>query len=233
MRNQSFLSIMVFMLFSASLIGQDNNRKITITGRVVDVSLYPVANAIVLIDGQNSGILTNSDGKYRVIAKINAGKIGILTPENGFAEIPINGMTRINFQLYAYVPFKQKEMNIDQDNNEVSIGYNSIRKNHLATQIKEINGNKAKYASYSSIYEVIQNEVPGIRISGTKIIMPVSDYYHDWPPALLIVDGVYVDSFSGIPPSAVESIAVLKGASAAIYGTRGYGGAVLVTTTRK
>jgi TonB-dependent SusC/RagA subfamily outer membrane receptor len=47
---------------------------------------------------------------------------------------------------------------------------------------------------------------------------------------LLVVDGVYVDNFDGISPSSVESIVVLKGSSAAIYGARGYGGAIVLKT---
>ncbi|NSW93251.1 MAG: TonB-dependent receptor plug domain-containing protein, partial [Bacteroidales bacterium] len=49
-------------------------------------------------------------------------------------------------------------------------------------------------------------------------------------PALLIVDGVYVDNIGNIPPAAVESITVLKGTSAAVYGSRGYGGAIVIKT---
>jgi len=69
-----------------------------------------------------------------------------------------------------------------------------------------------------------------VRVNGTDIIIPGASYYQEAVPPLLVVDGVTVNTLSGIPPSAVESITVLKSASATIYGTRGYGGAVVVTT---
>ena len=51
-------------------------------------------------------------------------------------------------------------------------------------------------------------------------------------PALIVIDGVPSQSYSGLALSTIESITVLKGASAAIYGTRGFGGAILITTKK-
>jgi TonB-dependent SusC/RagA subfamily outer membrane receptor len=232
MRIKEIFSLMFLILFSASLTAQKNDIKTTITGTVVDTSLYPVANAIVLIDGQNSKSLTNSDGKYKVRVNRNAEKIGILTPDNGLIESPINGMTRINFQFSTNVSVQLNKLNSDPGNEEVNIGYYSIKKKHLTTQVTKIDGTARKFVPYSSIYEMIQGEMAGVKVIGTDIIIPDCQYYlnRNPVPPLLMVDGVYVNSLSTIPPSTVESIVVLKSASAAIYGTRGYGGAILITT---
>jgi TonB-dependent starch-binding outer membrane protein SusC len=71
-------------------------------------------------------------------------------------------------------------------------------------------------------------EVPGVRVVGTTVIIQGSkDLFGDVPP-LFVVDGVYVEDLSDVPPTQVESITVLKGSSAAIYGSRGYGGVIVI-----
>lgn len=221
---------MFFALFSTILTAQRGNMKTTITGTVVDASLYPIADAILLIDGQKSNALTNSDGKYKVRVKRNAEMIGILTFRNGLIEVPIKGMTRINFQLSTNVAEQPYELNIDPCDEVVNIGYNSIKKKYLTTQSKKIYGSDRRFVPYSNIYEMIREKVAGVRVNGSEIIIHGADYYLNPVPPLLLVDGVCVNSLSTIPPSCVESIVVLKSAAAAIYGTRGYGGAILITT---
>lgn len=230
MRMETFFSMAFLCLVSVSLTAQNDNKKTTITGTVVDAYMYPVANAIVLIDGQISNTLTGSDGKYKVYAKRNAEKIGILTSGNGLIETPINGMTRINFQFNTSVPEQPNGLNNYPYDEEVNIGYNSIKKKHLTTRVNYIDAPGSKSSLYSNVYEMIQEKVAGVRINGTDVIVNVPRYYLDPVPALLVVDGVYVSSLSAIPPSTVESIVVLKSAAATIYGTHGYGGAVVITT---
>jgi TonB-dependent SusC/RagA subfamily outer membrane receptor len=80
---------------------------------------------------------------------------------------------------------------------------------------------------------MIRRQDASIRISGESIIIQDSKDFFGQVPALLVVDGVYVNSISNIPPASVESISILKGTSAAIYGSRGYGGAIVIKTKIK
>jgi outer membrane receptor protein involved in Fe transport len=77
---------------------------------------------------------------------------------------------------------------------------------------------------------MITRENSGVKYTGSSYIIQDSKDFFGSVPALLVVDGVYVDNFDGISPSSVESIVVLKGSSAAIYGARGYGGAIVLKT---
>ena len=115
----------------------------------------------------------------------------------------------------------------------VNTGYGYVKQKNVTTEASKIDGTNKKYASYSSVYEMIQREVSGVRISGTDIIINESKDFFGNIPALLVVDGTYVTDFSNISPSSVESIEVLKGTAAAIYGSRGYGGAVVIKTKIK
>ena len=77
---------------------------------------------------------------------------------------------------------------------------------------------------------MIQREVSGVKVFGESIVIQGSIDLLDYVDPLLVVDGVRVSSISDIPPTSVESIEVLKGASAAIYGSQGYGGAIVIKT---
>jgi TonB-dependent starch-binding outer membrane protein SusC len=225
--------ILVSILCIYGTSAQKNNKKITITGTVIDASGNPVGNAIVMIDGKNTSSLTDSKGHYQVKVKSSAEKIGILTFGSGIIEESISGRTEINLKFGVTTIQKQVEPEIESGEEGVNTGYNYVKKKNLTTEVSTIDGTNKKYASYSSVYEMIQREVAGVKVSGTDIIINDSKDFFGSIPALLVVDGTYVTDLSSIPPSAVESIEVLKGTAAAIYGSRGYGGAIVIKTKIK
>lgn len=230
MRIAKWFSIVLFTFSPAILTAQKGNMNTTITGTVVDASLYPVANAIVLIDGQKSGVITNSDGKYKVRVKRNAERIGILISGNKLIEAPILGMTRINFKSDFRLAEQSGVLKMNLPDEDINIGYSSIKRKNLTTQCKKINCSGKGYIPYSNIYDMIREKVAGVRVNGSDITINGSDYYLNHIPPLILVDGVSVNSLSYVTPSSVESIVVLKSAAAAIYGTRASGGAILIST---
>ncbi|HLP74773.1 MAG TPA: TonB-dependent receptor plug domain-containing protein [Bacteroidales bacterium] len=219
------------LFFSALFIGafaQNNGRKLTITGTVLDVSGAPVRNAIVMIDGNKTNAVTNESGRYRIRVPANAETIGILTFGHGMIGELIDGRNEINFRYSATV------QNIETPGDEqVNTGYSSQKKKDLLTDVSKVDGRKKNYSSYSSVSEMIERECSGVRATGSGFIIQDSKNLQGPIPALLILDGVPVSSFSGVSTSSVESIEVLKGTSAAIYGSRGYGGAILLTTKKQ
>lgn len=230
MRIKLFLFLLSSFLCLNSITAQKHNTKITITGTVVDVYYSPVVNALVMIDGQKTNSVTDSKGKYKIKVNRNATKIGIVTFGNGIIEESINGRFEINFKFRTLASQQQQYKNIQLGEDAVNTGYGHVKKKNLTTDISKIDGTNKKYASYSSIYDMIQREVSGVKIfQGTIIIQNSKDMF-GYIPALLIVDGVYVDTIGDIQPSTVESIEVLKGTSAIVYGSRGYGGAIVIKT---
>lgn len=225
------LLISVVCIYGIS--AQKSNKKITITGTVVDASGNPVGNAIVMIDGKNTSSITDSKGFYQVKVKSDAERIGILTFGSGLIEESISGRTEINLKFGVSATQQKTGPEIEPGDEAVNTGYGYVKKKNVTTEASKIDGTNKKYASYSSVYEMIQREVSGVRISGTSIIINESKDFFGNIPALLVVDGTYVTDFSNISPSSVESIEVLKGTAAAIYGSRGYGGAVVIKTRLK
>lgn len=225
------LLISVVCIYGIS--AQKSNKKITITGTVVDASGNPVGNAIVMIDGKNTSSITDSKGFYQVKVKSDAERIGILTFGSGLIEESISGRTEINLKFGVSATQQKTGPEIEPGDEAVNTGYGYVKQKNVTTEASKIDGTNKKYASYSSVYEMIQREVSGVRISGTSIIINESKDFFGNIPALLVVDGTYVTDFSNISPSSVESIEVLKGTAAAMYGSRGYGGAVVIRTRLK
>lgn len=226
-------AIILTILLSVLCLGgfsQNSGKKMTITGTVLDVSGTPVKNAIVMIDGKQTHSVTNENGSYRIRVPKNAESIGIFTFGHGIIGELIGGRNEINFRYSTPV------QNIDvatPGDEAVNTGYASQKKKDVLTDVSDVDGRKKNYASYPSISEMIVRECSGVRPGAGGFIIQDSRNLQGSVPALLILDGVPVNSFSGVSPVNVESIQVLKGTSAAIYGSRGYGGVILLTTKKK
>jgi TonB-dependent SusC/RagA subfamily outer membrane receptor len=220
------LILLVLLLFLA-INGFSQKRKTTITGSVQDSKGFPVENAVILVDGKKTKSLTDEEGNYIVRVSKNSTSIGVETPWENITGELIENRKKIDFRLSASMPLN---MQIGKEGQDVNIGYGSIRDKYLTTRVRNIDGRNKKYASYSSVYEILRREFSGVRVNNDAVVIEDSRNLYGSIPALLVVDGVYVRTLSGITPTSVRSISILKGASAAIYGSRAYGGAVVITT---
>jgi TonB-dependent SusC/RagA subfamily outer membrane receptor len=221
-----FCLILAMISFNISS-GQRAGKKVTITGRVVDGTQAPVANAIVLLDGQKTDNLTSDKGFYKIKVKPGNSTIGILTVPNGILNEPLDGRTTINFTFKGSVA-TQASGKTNPGDETVDIGYGSVKKRNMTGTVGKIDGTNSKYASYTNIFDMIKGEVPGVQVTGTSIrIQGASSFMLSTEP-LFVVDGMVVNTISDIQPSTVKSIEILKGASASIYGSRGANGVILI-----
>jgi len=106
-----------------------------------------------------------------------------------------------------------------------------VKEKNLTSTVDKIDGTDKKYASYSSIRDMIERKVSGVKINGSgEVTIQDSKDLFGSVFALIVVDGVPMDALPDISPIAVKSIEVLKGSAAAIYGSRGYGGVIVIKT---
>jgi len=228
------IKIILLILLAVSGINSSNaqksNKKISLTGTVLNADKTPIANAIIMIDDQKTNSVTDADGKYKVKVKPTASKIGIFTFGQGTKEDSIKGRTQIDFNFGVSRNQQPAETAVAPGEQGVNTGYGMVKQKNLTTTVNKIDGTNKRYASYHSIAEMIQREVSGVRISGGSVVLQGSaDLFGD-VPALIVVDGVSMYSLPDIQPAYVKSIEVLKGTAAAIYGSRGYGGAIIIKT---
>jgi TonB-dependent starch-binding outer membrane protein SusC len=227
MKTKIVISLFIAAFSFLGLNGQKSSKKITISGYVTDQTQNPVANAIVMIDGEKTKYVTDNKGYYKIKVESGCTKIGILTFTNGLKEEAINGRNTINFIFEGSVPDKKSEVSAQSDET-VDIGYGTIKKKDATTQVSKKTKTK-DYSSYRTIYDLIRGELPGVQVSGTSIKIQggVTSFSLSSEP-LFVVDEVPVNSIDYINPNMVKSISVLKGSSAAIYGSRGTNGVILI-----
>src|SRR5664280_51045 len=97
MKIKLFFLIVLSFLSINSISAQ--NKKITITGTVLDASKKPIVNAIIMIDDKKTNSVTDDKGNYRIKVRPPVSKIGVFTFGYGTAEVEINGRTRIDFNF--------------------------------------------------------------------------------------------------------------------------------------
>lgn len=222
--------ILLSTLCICNINAQKSNKKITITGTVLNASKEPIVNAIIMIDDQKTNSMTDANGNYKVKVKPSASKIAIFTFGSGTFEDSIKGRTQIDFTFGKTASKQPVDQTVEPAEQGASTGYGLVKKRDLTTTTTTIDGTKKKYASYHSLAEMIEREVPGIRMNGTRVIIQGSKDLFGDVSAIIVVDGVTMDDIPDIPPTSVKSIDVLKGAAAAIYGSRAYGGAIVIKT---
>jgi TonB-dependent SusC/RagA subfamily outer membrane receptor len=226
MKIKLFLLVLMSFTMFFEMSAQKTNKKIVITGKVTDFYNIPVSGAIIMIDGKYTESKTNSEGLFKIKVKPSALKIGIFTTSTLVKEEPINGRTTINFNLDKFVT---GQLYVDTDVSDKEIvneGYNVARKKNISKPITKSDVSGNKYASFSSIYEVLRT-VPGVMVSGNSVtIRGVGTIGSSTP--LFVVNGTPVSSISGIDPSMVKSIEVLKGPSASVYGLQGANGVIII-----
>jgi TonB-dependent SusC/RagA subfamily outer membrane receptor len=221
-----FILLSIFTVTISS--GQKNNKKIVVTGLVTDAYMRPLVGALVLIDGKNTNIITDNDGVYKLKVKPDADSITIVTFTNGINTACINGRTNIDYVLGLSGLYDKNAQEKKTDDKKVDIGYGKVNEKDVLTRVNTIDGRNSKYATYKNIYEILKG-TPGVTVKGNSIQLQGPSSFNSGTQPIFVVDGMVVESVDGISPAMVESISVLKGASASIYGSRGANGAILIT----
>jgi TonB-dependent SusC/RagA subfamily outer membrane receptor len=189
----------------------------------------------VLIDNKKSDVTTDDKGMYKIKIKADAAIISILNLSSGLMNEEINGRIVINFKLNNVIPQEETVKQENPDDEVVNIGYGYARKKDLTSSVGNINGQNTKYASYQNVYEMIQGEIPGVLVTGKKITIRGIATINGSSDPLVLVNSVEIDSntLDTIDPRLVKSINILKGTAAAIYGSRGANGVILITLIGK
>ncbi|MFA9388221.1 MAG: TonB-dependent receptor plug domain-containing protein [Prolixibacteraceae bacterium] len=116
---------------------------------------------------------------------------------------------------------------------EIALESGYITPNNAAGAKAQMEKEDVDFCKYNDIYEAIQGRVPGVRImANNDILIRGNTSLSGNNPALLVVDGRIVSSFSDTSPCDVKAIKFLKGGAASIYGSRGAAGVVVIETKK-
>jgi len=218
-----FYCCLLFLIFIPPVDAQKG--KTTISGTVLDSEGTPIKNAMIQIDDRQTDVLTDEDGIYEVTVSPDALKIAVVAFGTGVIEEDIADRTQIDFFFNTISPDQPEfEKGDPLDDGLVNTGYNKVRREHIVTSIHSLDLTKST-RKYSSLREILM-QTPGLIFTNNQFkISGAGGGYPIW-----VVDGVPVNFIPDLAPSQIASVEVLKGTAAAIYGTRGFGGAVLITT---
>ncbi|HPY67149.1 MAG TPA: TonB-dependent receptor plug domain-containing protein [Bacteroidales bacterium] len=225
MKIKYFLIVSLLFAITYSLPAQKSGKKLTVTGKVVDANLSPVSNMMMLLDGKESNRKTDREGNYKVKIKPDVQNIGIFTTSTGIVEEPVNGRTTINFTLENYISNAESDLSPSEEE-VIEGGYGVSRKKNLTKSVTKADVSGKEYITFNSIYEMLQT-IPGIYVSGSNVtVRGISTTGNSSP--LFVVNGSPVSSINGIDPAMVNTIEVLKGPAASVYGIQGANGVIII-----
>ena len=202
------------------------NQQRSVSGKVTDSSGSPLPGVTVVVKGTTNGSVTNADGEYLLTnvpeeATLQFSFVGMKTQE-----IPIDGKTVINATL------SEETVGIEE---VVAIGYGTQKKANVTGSVATVNSKTLEaIPPVASTTNALAGRLPGLisrQISGSPGRDDATLSIRGFGDALIIVDGVE-SGFNNIDPNEIESVTILKDASAAIYGARAGNGVILVTTKR-
>ncbi len=227
---QFVVGLMLPLLMSVQVFAQG---KYTIKGSVVD-EMGPVIGVTILEKGTNNGVATDLNGEYT------------LTVSGPNAEIEIS---YIGYETLTYLAWEMPKnivLNVDvvSLSDVVVIGYGSQKKKEVTGSVASVKAEDFNAGVKSSPIGLLQGKVAGLNII-RETSDPTSTGYNiqirgfstldkgAGTSPLFIVDGVPVSNIDNISPNEIASMDVLKdGSAAAIYGTRGTNGVIIITTKR-
>ncbi|MDQ4141963.1 MAG: TonB-dependent receptor [Bacteroidota bacterium] len=217
--------VMVLSFYSSNLYAQT-----TITGTVSGAGGEGLPGVTVLLKGTTNGTTTDATGGYSI--SIPAGQeTGTLTFSFiGYVsqDVAINNRTTVNVTLAEDTQALQEV---------VVIGYQTVRKQDLTGAVSVINPAAANRVATNSVAESLQGLAPGVTVRNSgapgqmaRIEVRGAASFANTDP-LYVIDGMIADANTTINNNDIESIQVLKDASAAaIYGARAANGVVIITT---
>ncbi|WP_339863840.1 TonB-dependent receptor [uncultured Algoriphagus sp.] len=220
--------ILTLLLFSFFTVHDSFGQNVPVSGTVVDDTGFPLPGVNVVIKGTTNGTVTDLDGNYSLEVPEDAVLVFTFV---GFqtVEEPVNGRSTINATL------GEDLADLDEF---VVVGYGIQRKSDLTGAISSVKSEDISRLPVSDVTQSLQGRVSGVQITqnsgapgagSTVRIRGVGTLNNSNP--LYVVDGMLLDDINFLNPNDVESMEVLKDASAtAIYGSRGANGVIIVTT---
>ena len=227
--HKGIFSRMVLVLMSL-LVSTAAWAQANVTGTVVDQNDEPLMGATVIVKGTASGTSTDLDGNFTINAAqgktLVVSYVGYTTKE-----VPVKG-TNLKITL------NEDAALLDE---VVVIGYGTMTRKDLTGSISTVNSKDLNVGAYTDPGQLLQGKVPGLVVvqnsdpngGVNSITLRGASTLNGSTSPLYVVDGIPGVNLNLIPPADIESIDVLRDASAtAIYGSKAANGVIIVTTKK-
>jgi TonB-linked SusC/RagA family outer membrane protein len=244
MRKASLLIMLCVIFFSARIyaattLGEDRNNEWgndsfqrALSGKITDTNGEPIVGANVTVKGTTVGTTTGTDGNYKLTVPVGANTLVVSFIGYLAQEVIIGNQSVINVVL---------ESDIQALSEIVVVGYGQQRKSDITGSISSVKSKDLVQLPVMRADQQLQGRAAGVVVTNTDgapggnttVRIRGSNSITGGNSALVVIDGFQGGNLSAINPNEIESVEVLKDASAtAIYGSRGANGVILITTKK-
>ena len=189
----------------------------------------PMVGATVMEHGTTNGTSTGGDGDY--VLKVSSA--------DAVVEISAIGYRTMSYKASQIPPTVTLQINTEMLAETVVVGYGSLSKKEISSSVVSVNADNFNKAAAGDPMQLLVGKVAGLNIdvsadgSSSSFQIRGATSLNGGNTPLVVIDGVVGASLNDVSTQDIESISVLKdGASAAIYGTRGANGVILITTKK-
>ena len=219
-------NVVLYKIDSKVSKGQQRSAK-RISGIIRDLSGVPIIGASIAVENGAGGTISDLNGKF----SLNAHENDLLT--------------------ISYIGFGKKELRVKKDYYEITleedanlvdevvvVGYGTQKRGNLTGSIASLKTKEINTTVSSSLAQSLQGKMPGLQIrqqNGEPGTFNSMINIRGYGEPLYVIDGIVRDGsveFQQLNPSDIESVSVLKDASAAVYGMNASNGVIVVTTKR-
>ncbi len=220
-------AIMMLMIFGMghAAYAQGTADVIRVGGEVLNADGIPLVGATVMLKGTTTGVSTDAQGNF-----------SLSVPRDGVLEISFIGYQPLQVPVagksFLSITMSGEALELDE---LVVVGYGVQKRVSITGAVSTVNSEELVVAPVASTSNALVGRIPGLITKQTSGLpgadgAALSIRGFDTPP-LIIIDGAEGD-INTIDANEIESVSVLKDASAAVYGVRAGGGVILVTTKR-
>lgn len=210
----------------------DTPQEKTVAGKVTDTQGLPLPGVTVVVKGTTIGTVTDADGNFSLDVPVAAEILQFSFVGMSMQEVSLAGQVSFNIIL------EEKTADLEE---VVVVGYGSQKKESVTGAISSVRTEELKQSSAANLSVALAGQLPGLTVmqsSGQPGSDNVNLYLrgmgtlNDASP-LILIDGIPRESIDKLDPNEVESISILKDASAtAVFGVRGANGVIIITTRR-
>ncbi|WP_170137611.1 TonB-dependent receptor [Chitinophaga dinghuensis] len=206
---------------------------VTIRGRVTDEKGDPLIGVTIQVKGTATGTVSKDNGEFQISAPDNASGVLVLSFMGMEKQEVLIGKSQ-------YVTVVMKRL-VAQQQEVVVVGYGTQKKSTLTGSVAMMKGEEMAKVPSANVSNAFAGHIPGV-IANNRSGRPGDDNsslyirgfnsFSGGVDPLILIDGIPDRNIDRLNPNDIESVTVLKDASAAIYGVRSANGAILVTTKR-
>ncbi len=227
--------LLLFFLLSVSMIYAQSSQSRTITGTVLDDTGEPLPGVTVVVTGTTLGAITGLNGEFTITVPGDAESLQFSFIGMKPQEVAIGNKTAMNVEMEAEL-FGIEEV--------VAVGYGIQRRSEITGSISSVKGVQLAKMPVGDVGKSLTGMATGLKvfdvdgdvgrepviaIRGETFISRDGDESH----VLIVIDGTPGGSLRDVAPEDIENIEILKdAAAAAIYGSRGANGVILIQTKR-